>query len=226
MLTGKQKADSAESIAGGKNQTAAQIAADRNERILAGNAEANKTKVLLQQMKDSTSQANTGARIAAKGAGASAATGGKVPSDVTKRAALAANVMENADAINGIVQRRPDLFGATGGRYTSVQQMIGSNDPDISATGVRMHNIALASNGAHGLRSAEAVAQTENELFNHWKTGPQGLAGGLNALRGSVQTFLDDEKNFQNTGSRTGGNALKPPSATGGGAKPDPMGIL
>lgn len=211
MLSGKQKVDSATSIAAGKNQTAKEIADGRNQRVKDTTDAANKTKLLLQDKRDATSAANTSARIAAKGTpGAAGAV--KVPADITKRAALSSNVLENADAVESIIKRRPEIVGATGGRYSTVQQMIGSDDPDIQALGVRMHNIALASNGAHGLRSAEAVAQTENELFNHFKAGPNAIHGGLNAIRGSVQTFLDDEKNYQTSGSRTGVHPFTPPT--------------
>lgn len=222
LMAGKQKGDvatgientkatTATNIATGKNQTEQKIADQRNARITQLANEANKTKVLLQGMRDSTSTANTDSRIAGKGA-----TGGKVPTDVTKRAALATNTIENANAVTGLITKRPEIVGAVGGRYSSVQQMIGSDDPDIQELGVRMHNIALASNGAHGIRSAEAVAQTEHELFNNFKAGPHGIAGGLKGLTDSVGTFLQDEKNFQETGSRAG-NPLKPP-ATGGNA--------
>ena len=211
MLAGKQKADSGQAIATGKNATLEQVAAERNANLNNIAAAANKTKLLVQGMKDNTSSSNTAARINAKGIpGAPGAAGGKVPADVTKRAALAANVNENADAVQALVQRRPDIVGATGGRYSNVQQMIGSNDPDIQALGVHIHNMALAGNGAHGVRSAEAVKQTENELFNNFKSGPQGITGALNATRSSVQTFLDDEKNFQTTGKRTGNNMIPP----------------
>lgn len=170
---------------------------------------ANKTRLLVTQMNNSTSRANNADNNAHKGTvGADGMY--KVPADVTKRAALASNVNENADGVMEILGRNPGIVGAVGGRYTNVQQMIGSNDPDIQAMGVRIHNMALAGNGAHGVRSAEAVNQTENELFNHFKTGPQGIAGAIAATRGSVQTFLNDEKSFQQTGSRAGGGAPAP----------------
>jgi hypothetical protein len=95
-----------------------------------------------------------------------------------------------------------------------VQPMIGSDDPDIQALGVRMHNIALASNGAHGVRSQQAIQKTEDELFNNFKAGPNAIKGALNATRGSMQTFLNDEQSFQSSGKRTGGGTLPAP-ATG-----------
>lgn len=171
---------------------------------------ADKTRTLIAQMHDSTSRANNENSVSHRGTTA----GGnfKVPADVTKRAALASNVLENADEVEKLIKARPDLVGAAGGRYTSIQQMIGSDDPDIAALGVRMHNIALASNGAHGLRSQQAVQQTEDELFNHFKTGAHGIEGALNATRGSMKTFLDDENNFSTSGKRESGEGDNGPS--------------
>lgn len=174
---------------------------------------ANKTKMLLGQLRANTSTANSQRAHAGKGANGNF----KVPADVTKRAALASNVNENSTAVESVLNRRPDLVGATGGRYSNVQDMIGSNDPDIAEMGVRMHNIALASNGAHGLRSAEAVQKTEDELFKNFKRGPEGIKSALNATRGSMQTFLDDENNFATTGRRTAGANNGSPSAPSNG---------
>jgi hypothetical protein len=172
---------------------------------------ADKTKVLVANMHDATSRANNANTNDHKGT--TGAGGFKVPADVTKRAALASNVLENADAVEGLLNKRPDIIGAAGGRYSNVQQMIGSNDPDIQALGVRMHNIALASNGAHGVRAQQAIQKTEDELFSNFKAGPDAIKGALNATRGSMQTFLNDEQNFATTGRRTGGtNNMVPPT--------------
>lgn len=173
----------------------------------------NKTKLLVTGMNNSTSRANNADTNASRGT--TAGGGYKVPADVTKRAALASNVLENADAVDSLLQRSPDIVGSMGGRYTNVQQMIGSDDPNIQELGVRMHNIALAGNGAHGVRSGQAIQKTEDELFNNFKSGPNGIRGALTATRGSMQTFLNDEKNFSSSGSRTGGIA---PAPTGGGS--------
>jgi len=178
---------------------------------------ANKTKALVASMHDSTSRANNANTNDHKGmaGGATAAAGGnfKVPADVTKRAALASNVRENADAIEDILKRRPDLVGAVGGRETNVEQLLGNNDPDISALGARVRNMALASNGAHGSKSFQLQAGTEKEILNSFHNGPQAVKGALDAQRGSMQTFLDDEKNFSSTGKRLGGITAPP---TGG----------
>jgi len=180
---------------------------------------ANKTRVLVAQMHDATSQANNANTNNHKGVTADGNF--KVPADVTKRAALANNVTENADAVDSLINQHPDIVGATGGRYTSVQQMIGSDDPNIAELGVRMHNIALASNGAHGVRSAQAINQTEDELFNHFKTGPNGIHSALNATRGSMKTFLDDEQNFSSTGQRKPSGSGSSPQAPAAGGKAD-----
>lgn len=203
-------------IAAGKNDTAlqktqmhetaatdrAQSALDSRESIAES---ANKTRQLIAQMHDSTSTANS-MRAHSGTATRTAANGQtyKVPADISKRAALADNVVENANAVESIVNEHPDIVGASGGRYTNVQQMIGSDDPNIAALGIRMHNIALASNGAHGVRAQGAIEQTEKELFNHFKSGPNAIKSGLSATKDSMQTFLNDERNYTESGSRKG----------------------
>ena len=167
----------------------------------------NKTLLLLQGMK------NEG----------SAAKGGKVPMTVTNRASLASNVVENVDATEALLSAHPDIVGPAAGRYSNVQQMIGSDDPNIQALGVRIHNIALAGNGMHGQRSAMGVKSTEDELFNHFHAGPNAIRGALEAQRDSTSTFLQDERNFQETGKRTG--APKQGAPPQGGKPNDPLGI-
>jgi hypothetical protein len=226
-LSGQHQANTTkESTVADTNKTrsgVAETAADARRDVAQTNTEgresisdaANKTRVLVAGMHDSTSRANNENSNNHKAGGASVAGNGKVPADVTKRAALAANVTENAGAVDQLLKTRPDIVGAAGGRYTNLQDMIGSDDPAIAELGVRMHNIALASNGAHGIRSAEAIKQTEDELFKNFKRGPEGIHAALNATRGSMQTFLDDEKNFQTTGHRGG---TETPSEGGNGA--------
>lgn len=177
---------------------------------------ANKTRTLVAQMHDSTSRANNENTVSSKVGGPASGGGFKVPADVTKRAALGSNVLENADAVEGIINKRPDIIGAAGGRYSNVQQMIGSDDPDIQALGVRMHNIALASNGAHGVRAQQAIQKTEDELFGNFKAGPNAIKGALGATRASMQTFLNDENNFATTGKRTGGGTAATPASSPG----------
>lgn len=213
-ITNNQNTNTTKVTTTGLNNDAKASIEKQREAARAAIADAaNKTKVLVTGMNNSTSRANNADTNASRG---TVAGGGyKVPADVTKRAALASNVLENADAVDSVLQRAPDIVGSMGGRYSNVQQMIGSDDPNIQELGVRMHNIALASNGAHGVRSAQAIQKTEDELFNNFKSGPNGIRGALGATRGSMQTFLNDEKNFAASGSRTGGIAQAPTGGSG-----------
>lgn len=220
LLESSDKNATTKDVATGNNQTKVTTTGMNNDTSKANTGAniaaresisdaANKTRTLVAQMHDATSAANNANTNNHKGLSGDGSY--KVPADVTKRAALASNVIENANAVDSLIQQRPDIVGAAGGRYTSVQQMIGSDDPAIAEMGVRMHNIALASNGAHGVRSAQAINQTEDELFNHFKTGPNGIHAALNATRGSMSTFQNDEQNFAHTGQRV-------PAAPAGGA--------
>ena len=126
--------------------------------------------------------------------------------DEKKKAELAENMVFNANNIASILQRRPDIVGKVAGRITNVQQMAGTNDPDIVQLGTDIHNIAMANNGIHGLRSAEAVTDFENKLLNNFKNGPQGIAGGLMGSVKSVQTFIDNARpETYKTHSKQGG---------------------
>lgn len=142
-----------------------------------------------------------------------AATGGaewkpKVTADEKKKAELAENIAFNGNEVNGILARRPDIVGAVAGRYTTVQQMIGSNDPDIQAIGVHIHNMAMANSGVHGFRSQEGVQETENLLLNKFKNGPDAVRGAVQANTDSVQTFIDNARpDTYATHSKNGGAA-------------------
>lgn len=133
--------------------------------------------------------------------GVRVAKGNEATADRLKRSDLARNVQTNTKEMREIVQRRGDLFGPLAGRITTVDQMIGSNDTDISKLGIEIHNTALASNGAHGVRSAEAVKETEDRLLNHFKNGQQAVLGAFDALDGSVQTFIDDAQRGKKPGA-------------------------
>jgi hypothetical protein len=118
----------------------------------------------------------------------------KVTADEKKKAELAENIAENATAVNEALARRKDLVGAVAGRFTNVQQMIGNNDKDISAIGNRIHNIAMANSGVHGFRSQEGVKETETNILNNFKNGPDAVKGALASNVDSVQTFIDDAR--------------------------------
>ncbi len=147
--------------------------------------------------------------IKANAAAAQATTSGwlpKVGADEKKKAELAENIAFNANEVAKIVMRRPDILGAIAGRYTNAEQMIGNNDPDISALGVHVHNMAMANSGVHGFRSQEGVESYERQLLNNFKNGPAAMAGALRASTGSVQTFIDNARpETYKTHSKQGG---------------------
>ena len=129
-----------------------------------------------------------------------------VSADEKKKAELAENIAFNANAVASTIMKRPDILGAVAGRFTNVQQMIGNNDPDISALGVHIHNMAMANSGVHGFRSQEGVESYEKQLLNNFKNGPAAMAGALNASTGSVQTFIDNARpEAYKTHSKQGG---------------------
>jgi hypothetical protein len=115
----------------------------------------------------------------------------KATADERKKAGLAENIAENSNYIGNLLLKSPNLVGAVSGRFTSVEQMMGTNDPAISGLGTAIHNIAMANSGVHGFRSQEGVKETENLLLNQFKNGPQAIAGALIALTNSTQTFID-----------------------------------
>jgi hypothetical protein len=129
-----------------------------------------------------------------------------VTADEKKKADLSENLASNAGDVASILLRRPDLVGAVSGRFTNVEQMIGNNDPDISAIGVHVHNMAMANSGIHGFRSQEGVKSYEQGILNNFKNGPQAIAGALRASVSSVQTFVDAARpDTYRTHSKQGG---------------------
>lgn len=135
----------------------------------------------------------------------------KTPADRLKRGDLAANAISNLDSIDKMVSDNPDLFGMISGRITNVQQMMGSDNPAIRRIGVAIHNYALASNGAHGVRSQQAIQTTENEILNHFKDGVDAVHGGIQEAKGSLTQFVNDQKL---------GNRPQPAATSPGGSTP------
>jgi hypothetical protein len=132
----------------------------------------------------------------------------KVSADEKKKAELAENIAFNANEVSRILLKRPDIVGAIAGRFTNTEQMIGNNDPDISAIGTHVHNLAMANSGVHGFRSQEGVKSYENQILNNFKNGPRAIAGALRASVGSVQTFIDNARpDTYKTHSKQGGAA-------------------
>lgn len=111
--------------------------------------------------------------------------------DEKKKAELAENMVYNINSVASVLQRRPDLVGAVAGRFTNIQQMAGSNDPDIVQLGTDIHNIGMANGGIHGMRSPQQADDYANQVLNHFKNGPKGIYGGLKSSADSVQTFID-----------------------------------
>lgn len=106
------------------------------------------------------------------------------------RASLAHVADDNLVQIEDIVNRRPDLFGVGGGRLSSVEQMIGSDDRDLQALGNAAHNFAMANAGIHGSRSFENVQAAERELLNGLKSGPNGVRGAIDSNRQNLRTII------------------------------------
>ncbi len=186
----------------------AQIAAEGTPEAI--KAAADKAKAVSDaELPNKLKVAQATSDIKANAAAAQATASGwlpKVGADEKKKAELAENIAFNANEVAKIVMKRPDILGAIAGRYTNAQQMIGNNDPDISALGVHVHNMAMANSGVHGFRSQEGVESYERQLLNNFKNGPAAMAGALRASTGSVQTFIDNARpDTYKTHSKQGG---------------------
>lgn len=107
---------------------------------------------------------------------------------------LAQNLQFNAGELKNLITRHPDLFGKVAGRFTTVDQMIGSNDPAISQVGTIVHNMAMANMGIHGMRSAEEVRAGEQIILNHFRNSPEATIAGIDEINNSAQTFVDAAK--------------------------------
>jgi hypothetical protein len=122
------------------------------------------------------------------------------------KADLAENMVFNANNVAALLQRRPDIVGAVAGRFTTLDQMKGTNDPDIVQLATDIENIAKANAGLHGQKAQEAVKQYEDTVLNHFKNGPAGIYGGLRSSVDSVQTFIDAARpETYKTHSKNGG---------------------
>lgn len=130
----------------------------------------------------------------------------KISSDEQKRADLAQNMNENIDAVEDILNRRPDLFGKVSGRYTELRGALGSDDPDVAKLYTLEHQLGMVAQGAHGMRSAQGVESSANSLINGFKNSPAATKAALESARTSVQTFLADSQ--QPGQARTEGTAV------------------
>jgi len=209
-LEGAKGVLSQASAEAGKTEEALNPDIQKNKLALSAAEGAARANVLLSPEKIQ----NDAAVAAAKAKAETAAKAGaewkpNVTNDEKKKSELAENIAENATAVNAALDRRKDLVGAIAGRFTNVEQMIGNNDSDISAIGNRIHNIAMANSGVHGFRSQEGVKETEANILNHFKNGPEAVKGALASNVDSVQTFIDNARpeSYQTHSSQGGAGA-------------------
>ena len=130
----------------------------------------------------------------------------KVGEGEKQKTTLAEMVGENGESLKDILQRRPDLVGRIAGRYTSFDQMIGDNDPDIQRMGTAMQNLAKASVGIHGMRSYVGVEAAEKTLLNGFKNGANAVNAAVDEQEKSAQVQIDNTRtNKYGTHSDQGG---------------------
>jgi hypothetical protein len=106
------------------------------------------------------------------------------------RASLASVALANIDKIDEIVKRRGDMLGPGAGRISNIDQLIGSNDPDLVALVNEAHNFSMANAGVHGSRSVMNVRDAVKDLLGDLHNGPQGIQGGLDANRANLQAII------------------------------------
>jgi hypothetical protein len=174
-----------------------------NQTKLTTNAANNQNKLTAQQMRDATSSGNVAQRLnAAAGVPGQPAQPKPTVAD-RNRQSLAKIALDSLADVEDVVKRRPDKIGMLAGRATNVEQMLGSNDPDLVAIGNAVHNFAMANAGIHGSRSHENVVDAENMLLNHMRNGPEGMMGGIRTNQNNLNRIIN------------GGNAPAP-NASGG----------
>jgi len=118
--------------------------------------------------------------------------------DEQRRADLARNMRENLDSLEEIVRRRPELFGPVAGRYTTLRQMAGTNDPDVGKLKTIREYLGMASVGAHAMRNAQHVGEAADAVMSHFINDPKVILASIEEGKKSTQTFLDDEQRRHN----------------------------
>lgn len=124
----------------------------------------------------------------------------KPNAEETKRADLAQNVNENLNALEDIVNRRPDLFGPVAGRLTKARETVGTSDPDVSTLKTLEDNLGMAMQSAHGMRSAQHVETSAQSVLNGFKNSPEALKAAIKAARNSVGTFQNNVQDTNDAG--------------------------
>jgi hypothetical protein len=180
-----------------------------NQTKLTTNAANNQNKLTAQQMRDATSSGNVAQKLNAA-AGVPGQPGQPKPSVADhNRSSLAKIGLDSLNNAAEIVQRRSDLIGKFSGRVTTMEMLAGSNDPDMVALGNEIHNFAMANAGIHGSRNYQNVQDSENNILNHMRNGPQGMMGGIGANQKNLNRIIGMSSNAP--APTTSGGA--PPSA-------------
>lgn len=132
-----------------------------------------------------------------------AAGGGATTAD-KNRASLAKIALANIDKIQEIIQRRGnDLIGPGPGRVSNIDQIIGSNDPDLVALVNEAHNFSMANAGVHGSRSVMNVRDAVHDLLGDLHNGPRGIQGGLDANRANLNAIINPSASEDSKGDST-----------------------
>ena len=108
-----------------------------------------------------------------------------------KQRDLGRNSIENLNVIQSTLDKRPDLIGVIAGRVSQGKGLTGTNDPDLATINQALDNWALASTGAHGIRSVEARTDAKRDLLNSLKNGPAAVDAAINQSRNSLTQFAN-----------------------------------
>lgn len=114
--------------------------------------------------------------------------------DRARRGDLAANALHNLDAIRSITRDHPEIFGKIGGSVAHLDDLLGSDDPNIRAIAVLGDQYALPAVGAHGLRAKGAVQDVKDDLLRNLRGGPNGFEGAYGASSSSLNSLIKDEQ--------------------------------
>ena len=121
--------------------------------------------------------------------------GDRASTDEQKRADMAHNLNENLDAMEDILNRRPELFGPIAGRMTDLKAATGTDDPDIAKMINIKHQLGMVAQSTHGMRSAQGIETAANGLLNGFHNSPAATRAALESGRSSAKTFLGDANN-------------------------------
>jgi len=129
--------------------------------------------------------------------------------DEQRRADLARNMNENLDQLEEILQRRPELFGAYGGRMTGLKNMVGTSDPDIAKLQTIKEQMGMAMVGAHAMRNAQHVEAAANAIVNSFHNSPEAIRAAIGGARQSLGTFQQDAGEPTGSAPKSGRSSLK-----------------